>query len=82
MPYIKPEFRKYLDPRSLNAVPADPGELNFQITVLCQEYMEVHGESYQTHNDIMGVLTCAPLEWYRRRTAPYEDKKIAENGDV
>jgi hypothetical protein len=30
----------------------------------------------------MGVLESAKLELYRRKIAPYEDDKIAENGDV
>lgn len=81
MPYIMPALRKHLEPTTAVDA-ANPGELNFQITMLCKQYLETHGESYNTHNAIMGVLTCAPLEWYRRRTAPYEDKKIEENGDV
>ena len=24
----------------------------------------------------------AKLEWYRKKLCPYEDKKIAENGDI
>jgi len=33
-------------------------------------------------NAIIGALECAKLELYRRVAAPYEDDKIAENGDV
>jgi len=32
--------------------------------------------------DAIGALECAKLELYRRVAAPYEDTKIAENGDV
>lgn len=32
--------------------------------------------------EIGGAIECAKLEFYRRVAAPYEDKKIAENGDV
>ena len=31
---------------------------------------------------LKGCYTAALLEWYRRSTAVYEDKKIEENGDV
>jgi hypothetical protein len=33
-------------------------------------------------DEVVGVLECAKLEIYRRIAAPYEDKKIVENGDV
>ena len=38
--------------------------------------------SYQTYNDIVGVLDCAKMEIYRRLVAKYEDAKVEENGDV
>jgi hypothetical protein len=28
------------------------------------------------------MLECAKQEFYRRNTAPYEDEKVLENGDV
>jgi hypothetical protein len=37
---------------------------------------------YADHNEVMGVLNCIALEFYRRKTAPYEDVKIAEEGDL
>lgn len=64
------------------------GELNFAIQVLAQNYLEWMEvfmgapPSYIAYNDILGVLEAAKLEFYRRRVAPYEDTKIAENGDV
>ncbi len=58
------------------------GELNYAITKVIQNYMNEKTESYQTYNDIMGALEGAKLELYRRKIAPYEDKKIKENGDV
>ena len=39
-------------------------------------------ENYFTYNRSMGVLASAQAEWYRHRIAPYEDQRIAENGDV
>ena len=58
------------------------GELNYLITSICKIYLEQKGEKYTHHNDILGVLTAVREEWYRRRTAPYEDKKIKEKGEV
>lgn len=36
----------------------------------------------EAHRTILGVLECVKLELYRRVAAPYEDRKIEENGDV
>ena len=58
------------------------GELNYKITKVILDYILRKGESYQTYNDILGVLTAIPLELYRRKIAAYEDKKIKDNGDV
>jgi len=81
MPYIKSAERDRL------ALPAtwsieSPGELNYLITTLALRYVEQHGTSYATINAIVGALECAKQEFYRRVAAPYEEKKIAENGDV
>ena len=84
MPYISEERRRGLKPvtAAFNTGIQIPGELNYLITMLAKAYMKQHGESYQTHNDIVGALEGAKLEWYRRRVAPYEDVKKTENGDV
>lgn len=81
MPYISDcERRDKLD----DAVeqPMNAGELNFKITKLLDNYLYHHGLSYTTMNEIVGVLECAKLEFYRRIASPYEEKKIRENGDV
>jgi len=80
MPYIKPDRRKAI---LAGAKPQDPGELNFAITVLVDRYLEDKGEIRYAHlNEVIGVIDCAKLELYRRVAAPYEDRKITENGDV
>ena len=38
--------------------------------------------AYAEFNEAIGAIECAKLELYRRMLAPYEDRKIAENGDV
>lgn len=58
------------------------GELNYAITQICGWYLDKHGLNYRNINEVIGVLECAKLEMYRRIAAPYEDTKIATNGDV
>jgi hypothetical protein len=85
MPYIKNEqrnkFSKVFDELAV-CTPQDAGELNFLVTVICQRYLHLKGMKYQNINDCIGALEGAQLELYRRIAAPYEDKKIEENGDV
>lgn len=82
MPYIRTQDREAF--HQLDDLPGadDAGELNYQFTKIALNYLEVHGNRYQVFNDIIGALEGAKLELYRRRVAPYEDTKIAENGDV
>ena len=45
--------------------------------------LELVGEAkYADINELIGALECAKLEFYRRKAAPYEDKKAVENGDL
>jgi len=80
MPYIKQVYRVKMEPSCFIA--GNAGELNFQFTILAQAYMKLHGLSYQTINDIVGALEGAKAEFQRRIVAPYEDRKIQENGDL
>lgn len=80
MPYIKDEDRYKI--RASTKKYEVAGELNYRLTTIIQKYIEDKGECYQTYNDIIGALEGAKLELYRRKIAPYEDKKIKENGDV
>lgn len=85
MPYIKPEPRAYFEPLLAGIsenLPSDAGELNFLLTSICDLYLKQKGVKYANLNEVVGVLECAKLEFYRRIAAPYEDGKIAENGDV
>lgn len=97
MPYIKNEKRNEVDNQLSNLIDsvaesssgdilALPGILNYCITSLIKEtYRIVSGKvklSYSDHNSAVGMLECAKQEFYRRNTAPYEDEKILENGDV
>jgi len=80
MPYIPVKDRV----KAMNFGPNTPGELNYCITQLINEYIEEESDSmrYSFINACIGVLECCKLELYRRIAAPYEDKKCEENGDV
>jgi hypothetical protein len=105
MPYISNNTpytgrrRANLDPTAGHPAPAETaGELNFQLTKLCDDYVTRKGLTYETRtgltyetrtgltyetlNAVIGVLECAKLEFYRRVAAPYEDTKIQQNGEV
>ena len=80
MPYVTQEDRERLD---AGENPRGPGELNYVITKILDEYLSGRGGIRYAHlNEVVGVLECAKLELYRRLAAPYEDRKIVENGDV
>lgn len=82
MPYIKQDARERLQDLD---IPTTAGELNYLITKLCSEYVDDFGGinlCYQKLNEVIGVLECAKMEFYRRVAAPYEDEKMKKNGDV
>ena len=88
MPYInRTERGAYTNILSELAgmVPKDPkqrpGHMNYIISLLINK---VYGSSmrYADHNEVVGLLNCAQQEFYRKFTAPYEDQKINEQGDL
>lgn len=79
MPYIKPERRvELLEGTELQT----PGDLEFLFAYLANEYIKAKGLRHQTINDIRGALVGAKDEFNRRVAFPYENGKLAENGDV
>lgn len=59
---------------------SEPGELNYIISSLIRRaYPDLN---YKKINEIIGVLECAKLEYYRMLAAPYENEKRIINGDV
>lgn len=80
MPYIDIDSRKKFAPKA--EVANFAGELNYQISMLCQQYIVRHGLKYQNINDVLGALEGAKLEFYRRVAAPYEAIKADYNGDI
>jgi len=85
MPYIKEEDRTrfmYTEDALKNHPPRTAGELQYVIALAIHEFLMENQLNYQYCNDVMGALTGANMEFYRRFVAPYEDTKIRENGDV
>jgi len=81
MPYIKKMVRvgwEVLDSFSI----LTPGVLNFVVSKICHNYIRGKGLTYNTLNEVIGVLECAKMELYRQVAAPYEDEKKAGNGPV
>lgn len=82
MPYIPSDRREALRPPLRPENAQNPGELNYQITVLLARYWEHRGPSYQAANDIVGALEGAKAEFQRRIVGPYEAMKCEMHGDV
>lgn len=88
MPYIsrkdRPQYQELIEELA-NRIPEDrmarPGHMNYVISLLIDK---VYGEQmrYADHNEVLGMLNGVTLEFYRRKTAPYEDVKIKEEGDL
>lgn len=81
MPYVPKEYRPQFVPEAA-VTPRNPGGLNFQLSVLLIQYVAKNGLSYDTINDISGAMTEALAEFRRRVVVPYENQKIAANGDI
>ncbi|WP_028588196.1 DUF6899 family protein [Desulfocurvus vexinensis] len=84
MPYITPERRAAFD-EHLQALAAEAhtqGEMNYCIYKLATLVIARVGESYDTLSMCSSAMEHAKLEWYRQRLAPYEDKKIKDNGPI
>jgi hypothetical protein len=80
MPYITADARTRI---KNGAEPVTPGELNYAITRLVDDYLIQKGGIRYAHvNEVIGVLECAKLELYRRIASPYEDQKLSETGEV
>ena len=84
MPYIKEERRNVFDDflEKLALQVCTEGELNYCIYKLASLVIDRIGKSYSNLSMCSSAMEHAKLEWYRRKLAPYEDKKIEENGDI
>ncbi len=92
MPYIKKGKRQEILSKDGDHIRIHEietaGDLNFAITHLVKQFLYYKTDmleiplKYQLLNDIVGALDGAKIEFQRRVVAPYEDRKIEENGDV
>lgn len=88
MPYIDKEDRQRLDSAVESAIMAlggkpiekSLGDLNYLISRVAAGL--IREPSYSKIAMVTGVLENVKQELYRRMASPYEDKKIAENGDI
>ncbi|MCI0656857.1 MAG: hypothetical protein L0170_07275, partial [Acidobacteria bacterium] len=62
--------------------PETPGDLTFLIYHIIRSYVERKGLRFQVIAEVLGALSAADREFYRRVAAPYEDQKLLDNGDV
>ena len=86
MPYI-PKVQRPLIDRHLKWLlecGLTAGQINYIITKLLVAYVNRRGLGYESFKDVDGILGTCAKEFYRRVTAPYEDKKRfdPDNGDV
>ena len=84
MPYIRQIERDALDSKvdEISTIVEHDGQLNYIITRLCHNWIIKVGKRYTRLNQVIGVLHCAAMEFYRQLASPYEDIKKAENGSV
>lgn len=82
MPYITKAKRAEIQLRGGLDSSSTCGDLNYYLTWVIRDYLELKGLSYQTINDISGALTECLAEFRRRIVINYEDSKIKSNGDV
>lgn len=82
MPYIDKERRKKMD-EIVNLMYDNEllvnGDLNYVLYAFCKRCIN---PSYNNYKNYCGELRQCATEIERRILAPYEDKKIQENGDV
>ncbi|MBM3260995.1 hypothetical protein FJY93_01110 [Candidatus Kaiserbacteria bacterium] len=63
MPYIPQSDRTKFDDAITALKPEKTGELNYVISRLCADYIARTGTGYANLNEVMGVLTCASVEF-------------------
>lgn len=88
MPYIKKQerekFAKVLQEFSelQKNTNLSSGDMNYLLTSILLEFSKKNQVNYAKYNEIIGVLECCKLEFYRKIITPYEKQKISENGSL
>jgi hypothetical protein len=78
-PLYKAEIENLVTKLETQPVMEQDGDLNYIITSILKLFYKPR---YFNYNRALGVIEAVKQEYYRRVVAPYEDKKIKENGDV
>jgi hypothetical protein len=86
MPYINKDSRERFDvivDKFILEIKNDvmSGDLNYLVSSFLWKLFQ-NNKSYSSINQIIGVLECVKLEFYRRQAAPYEDTKLGTHGDI
>lgn len=78
MPYITIEQREELFHRD----PKNSEELQYLIATMVSDYIADKGRTSASMNDVMGALSSAQLDFYRKVLAQHKDTKELINGHV
>lgn len=62
--------------------PMDVGELTYSLQQIICAYVDDQALRYQQIAEVLGALEGCKLDFIERIVLPYEQKKLAENGDV
>jgi hypothetical protein len=84
MPYINKESREQYK-AWLDQMPACicAGNLNYLISMICHKFvLKAPKIDYALLNLVVGVLDSAKAEFQRVVVAPYEERKIEQNGPI
>lgn len=82
MPYVDWTARDNID---AGETPFDVGSLTYKLTKDCLDYLldvDDYVPRFSDYAEVLGALEATKLEMYRRAVAPYENGKVAENGDL
>ena len=83
MPYITPDDRDTTRVPEPGYCVETVGELTYAFSDTIDDYLGSKEEiNFAAFAEVLGALEAAKLEFYRRIVAPYEKKKLKENGDV
>lgn len=89
MPYISKERRKQIcfkDSMGRYCLNMDAietgGDLNYCMYLLGLKFLKDKGKNYANCAEAMAAYTGSFQEFYRRQVAPYENRKVEQNGDI
>lgn len=78
MPYVTKSERDRINDGEL---PVNVGQLTYKLSHVCAQYLG-NGYFFADLAEVLGALEATKQELYRRVVGPYEDAKLASNGDI